>query len=485
VNGAVTHEYEKIRVHGAQALLRKQADRHSLTLGGDFYAEGITAPSFSFNPATLAIAARRGRVPDGATYRSGGAYLQDLFEAVPEKLQLQGALRLSHASYRARAADSPIVSGQRLWPDDSFDTGSVTFRAGAAYRLAPRWSLTASVARGFRAPHITDLGTYGLTGSGYEVAGPDVGALGATLGNSASSSATSTGIPATQVAPEKSLAYDVGLSYRSSRLRARVGAFWNDIDDNLVKLALILPAGAVGRTLNDQVITAQAPGGAVFVPASTAPVLVRANFDDARIYGVEGDVEARPSARFTVAGVFSYMYAKDKRSGLPPNIEGGTPAPDAWLKLRYQSTRGRLWVEPYLHAAAQQDRLSTLDVEDRRTGATRSRANIASFFANGATARGLVGAGPDGRIGTADDVLPATGETLAQIQGRVLGTANSAPLYTSVAGYAVFGVRGGARLGRHELLVDLDNIGDKNYRGISWGIDAPGRGVYVRYATKF
>jgi outer membrane receptor protein involved in Fe transport len=288
-----------------------------------------------------------------------------------------------------------------------------------------------------------------------------------------------------QVEPETSLSYDVGIGFRSARVRARVGAFLNDIDENIVKLALILPPGAVGQTLNDQVITAQAPGGAVFVPASTAPVLVRANYDDARIYGIEGDVEVRPNARWTLTGVFTYMYAKDKRSGLPPNMEGGTPAPDAWLKIRYQSERGRFWVEPYLHAAAEQDRLSTLDLEDRRTGATRSRASIASFFTNGATARGLVGAGADGRVGTADDVLNETGETVGQVQARVLGTANSAPLFSSVAGYALFGVRGGARFGRHELLVDFDNIGDASYRGVSWGIDAPGRGVYVRYATRF
>jgi outer membrane receptor protein involved in Fe transport len=482
---AVTHEYEKMRVHGVQALLRKQVSRHSLALGGEYYHESMTAPSFSYNPVTGAVAPRRGRVPDGAKYRSGGVYVQDLFEAVPEKLQLQGALRYSGSSYRAEAEDSTIVNGQPLWPDDQDETSSVTFRASALFRPAPRFSLTASVGRGYRAPHITDLGTYGLTGSGYEIAGPEVAGRGATIGSSAAAAATSTGIPVTQVEPETSLSYDVGVGYRSGRVRARVGAFLNDIDENIVKLALILPPGAVGQTLNDQVITAQAPGGAVFVPASTAPVLVRANYDDARIYGIEGDVEVRPNARWTLTGVFTYMYAKDKRSGLPPNMEGGTPAPDAWLKIRYQSERGRFWVEPYLHAAAEQDRLSTLDLEDRRTGATRSRASIASFFTNGATARGLVGAGADGRVGTADDVLNETGETVGQVQARVLGTANSAPLFSSVAGYALFGVRGGARFGRHELLVDFDNIGDASYRGVSWGIDAPGRGVYVRYATRF
>jgi hemoglobin/transferrin/lactoferrin receptor protein len=69
----------------------------------------------------------------------------------------------------------------------------------------------------------------------------------------------------------------------------------------------------------------------------------------------------------------------------------------------------------------------------------------------------------------------------------VLGVGvNSAPLYTGVPGYITFSVRGGLRIAeRHEVLIDFDNIGDRNYRGISWGLDAPGRGVLVRYSVRF
>jgi hemoglobin/transferrin/lactoferrin receptor protein len=54
-----------------------------------------------------------------------------------------------------------------------------------------------------------------------------------------------------------------------------------------------------------------------------------------------------------------------------------------------------------------------------------------------------------------------------------------------VEGYFTVGFRGGLRMGPHELVVDFDNLTDENYRGISWGIDAPGRGVSVRYVTRF
>ena len=62
----------------------------------------------------------------------------------------------------------------------------------------------------------------------------------------------------------------------------------------------------------------------------------------------------------------------------------------------------------------------------------------------------------------------------------------AAPLFDALPGYFVFGVRGAVRLAaRHEVLFDLENLGDVSYRGISWGIDAPGRGIYLRYALRF
>jgi len=214
---------------------------------------------------------------------------------------------------------------------------------------------------------------------------------------------------------------------------------------------------------------------------------VRTNFDDTRIRGLEATLVAELGASFSLGGNFTWIHAEDRASGLPPNIEGGTPAPDGWLRLRWAPHGGRrFWVEPYLHAAARQERLSSLDLGDRRTGATRSRSSIASFFTNGARARGLVSPGPDGAAGTADDLLLPTGETLAQVEARVLPDGQSAPLFPALPGYAVFGVRGALRLAtQHEILVDVENLTDENYRGISWGMDAPGRGVYLRYALRF
>ena len=224
----------------------------------------------------------------------------------------------------------------------------------------------------------------------------------------------------------------------------------------------------------------------MYVPASSSPVLVRVNYGDARITGLEHRLDWSIARGWSLGTVLTVLHAEDKATGLAPNIEGGTPGADFYLKLRYSAPNGRYWVEPIVHVVGEQTRLSTLDLEDRRTGATRTRTNIRNFFYNGATARGWVSPGPDGVAGTADDVLTVTGETLAQIQDRVLGTATAAPLYTSVHGYTTVAIRGGFRFGKqHELMLEAENLTDRNYRGIAWGLDAPGRSFSFAWTTRF
>ena len=111
--------------------------------------------------------------------------------------------------------------------------------------------------------------------------------------------------------------------------------------------------------------------------------------------------------------------------------------------------------------------------------------------------RGLTTPGAGG-CNTAGGILVSTGETLAQVQNRLLligATINgvtvvdansNVPMFTAVPGYGLVGLRGAIRFGeRSEFLFDFENIGDKQYRGISWGIDGAGRGVTLRYRYKF
>jgi len=483
----IGHEPERTTAHGIQAVATKAlSSRATLSVGGDVYFEGLSSDSFNVNPVTGAVTPRRPRVPDGATFTQGGVYAQTTFDAVPDRVRFVGSLRYGGAHYEAQASDSPLVNGQPLWPDDRLTASAFSFRAAGVLTPTDQWTVLASVSRGFRAPHMTDLGTLGLTGSGYEVSAPDVAGLNGCVGTPADATAVCTGDPVAQLGPETSMQYELGLGYRRSSWRTDVTFFVNNVDDNIQKQALILPPGAVGTMLGGQPITSQLASGVVFVPVSTVPVLVRANFDNARIWGIEHTAKATLGPRLTLNTAFTFLRSKDTTTDLPPNIEGGTPAPEGYVFVRWTSAGGRWWAEPYTHFAWKQTHLSSLDLGDRRTGAGRSRGNIQAFFNNGARVRGWIGPGADNVAGTSDDVLIATGETLAQIQNRVLGVGvNSAPLFTAVGGYAMFGIRAGLRHASQEILVDLENLTDENYRGISWGIDAPGFGLSVRYLIRF
>jgi hemoglobin/transferrin/lactoferrin receptor protein len=486
-NGDITHQYERTQVFGVSGFLDKQlAHGNTFLIGSDFYRETVRAPAFTVNPVANTSTLSRPRVPDGARYILFGVFAQDIYEAIPAKLRFSGALRFNVASYLSRAANSPLVGGKPLWPDDNLRAHDFSGRVGFVVTPAKPVSIAFNYSRGFRAPNITDLGTLGLTGDGFEADFNSAAALGGTIGTTAGDDAISSGIGVQRQRSEVSNNFDLGVRYRNKRFDTDLTWFLTDINDAIVKQALILPAGSVGKVLGDQPIISQNANGAVFVSLSTAPVLIRANFSNARIYGLEYTFDARLHRDWSLGGNFTYIHAQDKATGLPPNIEGGTPAPTGFLRLRYEPRRKHFWIEAYSTLADRQSRLSSLDLSDRRTGATRSRGQIANFFNRGARVRGLISAGPDGIFGNADDRLTPTGETLVQVQNRVLGAATSAPLFDHIPGFGLINVRGGFRFHeRSEISVDFENITDQNYRGLAWGIEGPGRSVTARYKFRF
>ena len=347
-----------------------------------------------------------------------------------------------------------------------------------------------ALSRGYRAPHMTDLGTLGLTGSGFEVAAPDIAGRTAFVGTTADAAAASTG----RAGRTGDGGNQPELRRRPALLAARarkasVGMFVNNIHGNIQKQALILEQGAVGTTVGGEAITQQTPErrrvrrGRADGAGARARQLRRSAHLGLRVVG-----EANITPSFTLGGTYTYLDARDLDTDLPPNIEGGTPAPGGTLLGALHAVG-----QPVVGAAvprifaAEQPNLSTLDLGDRRTGATRSRTNIQNFFRNGARNRGWINPGVDGVFGNADDILIETGETLAQVQDRVLGVGvNSAPMYTAVA--SLHRVRHSVR---HAVWTahDSDRRGEPErrdvYRGISWGMDGPGRGITARYMLKF
>ena len=497
--GAITNQRERTNVLGFNFYLDKQfGDNDSFLIGADVYRDKIAAPAFSYDPVTRAFSNSRPRVPDGARYLSYGFYVQNSYTVIPDRLRISGALRYSVASYESLAANAQIgPNGRPLFPDDSARFGALSGRIGSVVTLGRGFDLAAKYTRGFRAPNTTDLSLLGLVGAGFEVDTLTAIERGGFIGTTADGFAVSTGIPVTRLGPETSDSFDVSLRFRHSRFEAEFTGFTNKLNEVYFDQALVLPPGQTGTFLGSERIVAQNSNGLVFVQAApTSPVLVRVNFDDARFNGFEFDARARFNDQFSATSNFTYIRAYSLLNGLPPNIEGGLPNPTGFLSLRWQP-QSRFYVEAYSTLTGRQRRFSSLDLVDRRTGAARSRANIQNFFRRGACVRGLTTPGSTG-CGSAGGILIPTGETLAQVQNRLLplgATINgvfianndtAVPMFTAVPGYGLIGVRGSVRFGeRSEVVFDFENIADKYYRGISWGIDGAGRGVTVRYKYSF
>ena len=497
--GAITNQRERTNVLGFNFYVDKQiGDNNTLLLGADVYRDKIHAPAFTLNPATGLTDNSRPRIPNGARYLSYGFFAQDNFTVIPDRLRLNGAVRYNVASYTSRAANSaPGPNGQPLFPDDSARFSAFSGRFGGVVTIGGGFDIAAKYTRGFRAPNTTDLGIIGLVGTGFEVDASTAAARGGFIGTTALGDAVSTGIPVTELGPESSDSFDLSFRYTSQRLAFEATGFTTKLGDVYFDQALVLPPGAQGTFLgSDQIITQNANGLVFVAAAPTSPVLVRVNFDDARFNGVELNGRARLTDQWSANANFTYIRAYSLLNGLPPNIEGGIPPATSFVSLRYQP-RSRFYVEGYSILTGRQNRLSTLDLGDRRTGGARSRTNIQNFFRRGACVRGLTTPGPTG-CGSAGGILISTGETLAQVQNRLLplgATINgvrvvnndtSVPTHPYLPGYGLVGVRGGFKFNENsEIFADFENIFDKSYRGISWGIDGAGRGVTVRYRYSF
>jgi outer membrane receptor protein involved in Fe transport len=172
-----------------------------------------------------------------------------------------------------------------------------------------------------------------------------------------------------------------------------------------------------------------------------------------------------------------YVRGTDLRTALPPNLENGVPPMTGFAGVKWERAGLPLWIEVYSNFAAPQRRFSENDISQARIGGLRTREEIAGFFNGGAVPRGLVRNG----------ILLPTGETLAQVQLRILGPGlQPNTLFNKNPGFALFNVRGSFRIGeRSSVTLILENIFDKNYRTMGSGIDGPGINAAVRYSYRF
>lgn len=468
---AVTDE-SRVDTYGYAGQAVKQWTRGPLlTFGADLYDEHIQARRFD-----NAVAARP-LYPDGSRYSTLGLYAQGTQELFANRLRAVAGVRLTRIGFRTREDARFGVPPSRQTFSDVTMNGSLTWRVTRVFEVH------ALGGRGFRAPNLNDLGALGLNDLGYEI--PAAEAPGALLGNNAAESALPLGRSVSSLKAESLWNAELGVAARTRKVYARLHGFHADLIDPIVRRTLLFPLNAVPASLAglsvraNEPTTAQRAAGVTTVSTSFDPRGVKAFVNDgaARYYGLESLLRYEPARAWRLESGYSFIAGRDLYPNRPIRR---LPPQSGFAAVRWLGSGKLPWLELRADLAGAQDRLSGGDRDDERIGAGRSLNDIASFFNGSRVAP----------YRTADNRFAPTGETLAQIQARVLPGVTSAstriPLYLQTAGWLSLSFRGGLPLGeRLSLQFALDNLADRNYRVHGSGIDAPGFNAWAALRWQF
>ena len=450
---------------GYQAQGHREISSHRLLAGVEFYDESLTA-SRQFQEPNGSVSAQRPDIPDGTTYSSLGVFLQDSVDLLSGRLNVRGGLRYARFNFATEEDSALGVTAEQLTMDD------LTFQVGTVVSVTNNINVTGKVSRGFRAANAADLGDIGLTGGGgFSITPSKAAELGGLVGTTAAANAVSTGERIPALSAEIVYSYEGGVKFRSRRVDATFTAYDVEYHDTIQRRAIVFDSNVVGTVISGFEIVRQDASGLAYIAQDVRPIGTRVNVDQARIVGFDVQADVRIARHWTGEVHYSLSNGRLANEGeylrrMPPPLGGG--------RVRWHS--GRLWIEGAVTGAGTQTRLNSGDISDARIGALRTRASIGTFFNGTATDMGLVQNG----------VLVATGETLGAVQNRVLGTAASAPLYTTGEGFVIVNLRAGWQFADgFELAVMGENLTDRNYRVYGSGVDGPGAHAHVRLRYRF
>jgi hemoglobin/transferrin/lactoferrin receptor protein len=471
--------------------------RNSLVFGGEAYDERIFSTRFVMDPAAKTTVQQRAQYPNDTRYMISGLFVQNTSDLVQSKLRAVLGMRVTDVRVWTWANSNKDSSGQLLGVSDtSQDFHDVTFNTGLSWQMNSFASLNFQVARGFRAPNVTDMASLGAISQGaYDVPSFEAAAAGAFMGTDSGDSALSTGKQIQKLRAESLYSYEIGLTISTQKLYFRTQLFDSELLNPISSRTLLFPIANIPTTIAGVPVfpiaqtAAQSAQGVVAVQTSLTPRAVRSTANDghSKYYGSESLVRYNLNSVWHFDWNYTFLAGRDlypnrPRSKMPPQ-QGS-------VSVRYAPS-GKYWLELRSRFAGSQYRLSGGDIDDDRIGASRRRSDISTFFKGGYVSPYLL-AGTDGILGTSDDIFSPTGETLKQIQDRVLpiGTtingvtiANDStrvPLYLGTEGWWTLELNGGLSLSdRSRLNFGLSNLLDKNYRMHGSGVDAAGINGFV------
>jgi outer membrane receptor protein involved in Fe transport len=295
-------------LYGLTFSASRLTDAGSWIVGAEFYHDKVQSQRLEEDLPTGARQALASRFPDGSRVRQAALY-GNLQQQVTDRHNLSVGVRVSNddvtlpetAVSSAAAIDSTDVSGDIGWIFD----------------VAQRWQLLANLGLGFRAPNVFDLGT-----------------LGNRPGNRFN-------IPNTTLDSERVAQADVGVRFRSDRMRFDLMMFALRYDDRITSVG----TGDVSPEGRD--------------------VVQSVNAAESSIRGVEASLDVHVSDAVSARAILNYTWGEQAVSGGDTEPAGRIPPLNGSVSLSYDAGSD-YQLEGSVRFASDQDRLSARDVRDVR-----------------------------------------------------------------------------------------------------------------------
>ena len=192
-----------------------------------------------------------------------------------ERLHISGGLRFDNRHLHSNALEE---EGQMRFQQFSRNFNGVTGSIGAIYNITPNFDVRVNAARGFRAPNLSELGSFGI----------HHGTLRFEQGNH-------------DLKPEGSWQFDLGMDYSSEIFSAKLALFANTIS-NFIFLE------KTGSVIDGNDVFGYHQG-------------------DAQLLGFEGTVILHPIHHLHFENTFSYVDARQKNQPEEAKYLPFTPAP--------------------------------------------------------------------------------------------------------------------------------------------------------------
>jgi hemoglobin/transferrin/lactoferrin receptor protein len=295
-------------LYGLTFSASRLTDAGSWIVGAEFYHDKVQSQRLEEDLPTGARQALASRFPDGSRVRQAALY-GNLQQQVTDRHNLSVGVRVSNddvtlpetAVSSAAAIDSTDVSGDIGWIFD----------------VAQRWQLLANLGLGFRAPNVFDLGT-----------------LGNRPGNRFN-------IPNTTLDSERVGQADVGVRFRSDRMRFDLMMFALRYDDRITSV------------------------GTGDVTPEGRDVVQSVNAAESWIRGVEASLDIHVGDAVSARAILNYTWGEQEVSGSDTEPAGRIPPLNGSVSLSYDAGSD-YQLEGRVRFASDQDRVSARDVSDAR-----------------------------------------------------------------------------------------------------------------------